>query len=88
MKTTKNLNGAARVAVQATLDAADKELHKARDLVQQRTKKLELDIAEGQIQYHKELVTTMEWVTYALCGVVVVLAWKLSQHIGWFGGVL
>ena len=40
MKATKNMNGAARVAVQAKLDAADKELRKARDLVQQRTEEL------------------------------------------------
>jgi len=148
MKATKNLNGAARVAVQAKLDAADKELRKARDLVQQRTEELvrvretvayyttensklkatvdqlrsrwkwvsescrqhldtikaleakqvdhdefveklelELDIAEEQIQYHKERVTTVKWIAYGLCGAVVVLAWKLSQHIGWFGSL-
>lgn len=149
MKATKNLNGAARVAVQAKLDAADKELRKARDLVQQRTEELgrvretvrqhelenevlsakvsdlnrqikwvgercskhldtiqtlearqvdhdefveklglELDIAEEQIQYHKGRVATVKWIAYGLCGAVVVLAWKLSQHIGWFGGAL
>lgn len=104
MKATKNMNGAARVAVQAKLDAADKELRKARDLVQQRTEELgrvrgtvrqytvenlelELDIAEEQIQYHKERVATVKWIAYGLCGAVVVLAWKLSQHIGWFGGL-
>lgn len=48
---------------------------------------LELDIAEEQIQYHKERVTTVKWIAYGLCGAVVVLAWKLSQHIGWFGGL-
>ena len=149
MKAVKNMNGAARVAVQAKLDAADKELRKARDLVQQRTEELgrvretvcqyttenedlrnqlaqanhqlkwvgescrqhldtiqaleakqvdhdefveklelELDIAEEQIQYHKERVATVKWIAYGLCGAVVGLAWKLSQHIGWFGGVL
>lgn len=40
MKATKNMNGAARVAVQAKLDAVDKELRKAHALVQQRTEEL------------------------------------------------
>lgn len=149
MKATKNLNGAARVAVQAKLSAVEKELAKARNLAQQRNLELgsvretvrqhelenevlsarvsdlnrqlkwvgescrkhldtiqaleakqvdhdefveklelELDIAEEQIQYHKERVTTVKWIAYGLCGAVVVLAGKLSQHIGWFGGVL
>lgn len=148
MKATKNMNGAARVAVQAKLDAADKELRKARDLVQQRAEELgrvretvrrytgenedlrnqldqanhqlkwvrescrkhidtiltleaervdhdefveklelELDIAAEQIQYHKERVATVKWIAYGLCGAVVALSWKLSQHSGWFGGL-
>lgn len=40
MKATKNMNGAARVAVQAKLDAVDKELRQAHALVQQRTEEL------------------------------------------------
>lgn len=40
MKATKNLNGAARAAVQAKLSAVEKELRKARDLVQLRTEEL------------------------------------------------
>lgn len=148
MKATKNLNGTARVAVQAKLDAVEKELAKARSLAQQRNLELgsvretvrqrelesevlcaqvgdlnrqlrwvrescrkhldtiqtleakqvdhdefveklelELDIAEEQIQYHKERVVTVKWIAYGLCGAVVVLTWKLSQHIGWFGGL-
>ena len=148
MKSTKNLNGAARVAVQAKLDAVEKELAKARNLAQQRNLELwsvretvrqhalenevlsaqvsdlnrqlkwvgescrkhldtiqtleakqvdhdefveklelELDIAEEQIQYHKEHAYAVKWVAYVLCGAVVGLTWKLSQHIGWFGGL-
>lgn len=134
MKATKNMNGAARAAVQAKLDAADKELRKARDLVQQRTEELgrvretvrqyttenedlrsqlaqanrqikwvgescrqhldtiqtleakqvdhdefveklelELDIAEEQIQYHKERAATLQWLARGLCVVAVVV---------------
>lgn len=40
MKATKNMNGAARVAVQAKLDAVEKELSKARDLAKQRQHEL------------------------------------------------
>lgn len=133
MKATKNMNGAARVAVQAKLDAVGKELRKARDLVQQRTEELgyvretvarytvendglrdtvlqlrtqlkwvnescrkhldtirdleakqvdhdefveklelELDIAEEQIQYHKERAATLQWLASGL-GVVAVV---------------
>lgn len=127
MKATKNLNGAARAAVQAKLSAVEKELRKARDLVQLCTEELgrvrgtvarytlennelhntihalkakqvvldefveklerELDIAEGQIQYHKERANTAKVIAYAMCGVFVALAWALSQHVGWLGGL-
>lgn len=40
MKATKNMNGAARVAVQAKLDAADKELAKAHNLALERQHEL------------------------------------------------
>lgn len=149
MKATKNMNGAARVAVQAKLAAVEKELAKARNLAQQRNLELggvretvrqhelenevlsakvsdlnrqlkwvgescrkhldtihaleakqvdhdefveklglELDIAEEQMQYHKECAYAVKWIAYVLCGAVAGLAWKLSQHIGWFGGAL
>lgn len=50
MKATKNMNGAARVAVQAKLDAVEKELAKARNLAQQRN--LELGSVRETVRQH------------------------------------
>lgn len=127
MKAIKHLSGAARAAVQAKLSAADNELRKARDLVQQRTEELgrvrdtvrrytlenydlrcqlaqsnhklacadaesrkhraTIQALEVQVQHLRERITTAKRAAYVLCGVVVVLSWQLSQHVGWFGGL-